>query len=121
MIDFTIALLSSLSSPPGLLVALALAPRLTGRTVILLAVVDLWLLLEVLESLARPAYLFGSHAVPRLMASALHIGLAIAVFRTWQRIRSAEEPARPVPLRRSPLPGRRPLRPAAGSRLSEAA
>ena len=70
-------------------VALALAPLVRGRTHALVAVADLWLFMEVLTTLFDPDYRFGELLAPRLVASAVQIGLACALLRVWRQWRTA--------------------------------
>lgn len=110
MIDFAIGLIGAGTSVPSILLALALAPRLSGRLVVVLAIIDLWLLLEVVEALAQPDYGFGSHAVPRLVASAAHVTLAMAVFRRWQQLPVSQDAPVVIAMPRAGSPRRLPVR-----------
>ena len=86
MLDFAIATWTLCAFVPGILLALALAPGLSSRLAVALAIVDLWLLLEILEVVLDPSYAFGSQALPRLVASTVQVGFAVVLFKSWKRL-----------------------------------
>jgi hypothetical protein len=73
-----------------LLLALALAPLIRGRLQTVLALIDLWLLTELLATLLDPGYRFGTLLIERLVASGLQLALAYTALAGWRhwRLRS---------------------------------
>lgn len=68
----------------ALLLAFGLALLIRTRLHALVAVADLWLLMEILTAVADPDYRFGALLLPRLFASAAQVMLACAAVRFWR-------------------------------------
>ena len=73
----------------ALLLALGLALLIRSRLHALVAVADLWLLMEILTTVTDPDYRFGALLLPRLFASAAQVTLACAAVRFWRHRRMA--------------------------------
>ena len=71
-----------------LLLALALARLVRGPTHAALVVLNLWLFMELLTTLVDPGYRFGTLLLPRLLASALHLGIAFTILLAWRQWRA---------------------------------
>jgi len=70
-----------------LLLALALATLIKGKTHAVLVVINLWLFMELAVTLLDPGYRFGSLVTARLLATVIQVGLAcgaIAAWRSWR-------------------------------------
>ena len=70
------------------LLPLMLAVRLAhGPMHAALVVLNLWLFMELLTTLVDPGYRFGALLLPRLVASALQLGLACGAVELWRHWR----------------------------------
>jgi hypothetical protein len=74
-----------------LLLALPLVRRARSPAHAALVIMDLWLFMEVLTSLADPGYRFGDLLLARLVAAALQIGLAFGAVLLWRQWRNRSE------------------------------
>ena len=74
-----------------LLLALALARLVRGAAHAALLILNLWLFMELLTTLVDPGYRFGALLLPRLLASALQIGIAFAALLVWRHWRASSE------------------------------
>jgi hypothetical protein len=54
-------------------------------------ILNLWLFMELLTTLADPGYRFGALLLARLVASGLQIGIGFAAMVLWRRWRAGTE------------------------------
>lgn len=71
----------------AILLAFGLATLIRGRLDAILIVINFWLLMELLATLAQPHYGFGELALARFFACALQLGFAFCVLWAWRRRR----------------------------------
>jgi hypothetical protein len=74
-----------------LLLALSLARLVRSPAHAALLVLNLWLFMELLTALVDPGYRFGALLLPRLIASALQIGIGFASLLLWRQWRAWTE------------------------------
>jgi hypothetical protein len=74
-----------------LLLAFPLVRLVLSPTHAALVVIDLWLFMELLNSLVDPGYRYGELMPARLVASALQIALACAAAILWRHWRGRSE------------------------------
>jgi hypothetical protein len=74
-----------------LLLALSLARLVRSPAHAALLVLNLWLFMELLTALVDPGYWFGALLLPRLIASALQIGIGFAGLLLWRQWRAWTE------------------------------
>ena len=74
-----------------LLLALSLARLVRGAAHAALLVLNLCLFMELLTKLVDPGYQFGGLLLPRLVASALQLGIAFAAVLLWRQWRAWTE------------------------------
>jgi hypothetical protein len=74
-----------------LLLALSLARLVRSAAHAALLVLNLWLFMELLTALVDPGYRFGTLLLPRLIASALQIGIGLAGLLLWRQWRAWTE------------------------------
>jgi hypothetical protein len=72
-----------------LLLALPLVRLAQGPAHTALVILNLWLFMELLTTLVAPGYRFGELLLPRLVASALQLGLACGAIALWRHWRGA--------------------------------
>ena len=72
-----------------LLLALPLVRLAQGPAPTALVILNLWLFMELLTTLVAPGYRFGDLLLPRLVASALQLGLACGAIALWRHWRGA--------------------------------
>lgn len=72
-----------------LLLALPLVRLAQGPAHTALVILNLWLFMELLTTLVAPGYRFGELLLPRLVASALQLGLACGAIALWRYWRGA--------------------------------
>jgi hypothetical protein len=70
--------------PLPVLAALPLVRLLRRPAHAALVVLNLWLFMELLTTLADPGYRFGDALLQRLVASCLHLALAYATLQLWR-------------------------------------
>jgi hypothetical protein len=68
-----------------LLLALVLARLARSAAHAALVILNLWLFMELLTTLADPGYRFGALLLARLVASGLQIGIGFAAMVLWRR------------------------------------
>ena len=88
MADFAMDVLRLTIDLLPLLLAVSLARLVHSALHAALLVLNLWLFMELLTTLVDPGYRFGALMLPRLVASALQIGLAFAALLLWRQWRT---------------------------------
>lgn len=71
----------------AVVLAFALATLIRGRLDAVLIVINFWLLMELLATLAQPGYGFGDLALARLLACLVQLCVAFGVLYLWRRRR----------------------------------
>lgn len=71
----------------AILLAFGLATLIRGWLDAALIVINFWLLMELLATLAQPGYAFGELALARLLACLIQLFVAFGVLHLWRRRR----------------------------------